>query len=158
MPAILARVVRALWSVDCDPLMGDILQQYRQYRSDGQVRAAAWITFQVAAALCHGVKTVCAEWVGVLRTLNGSHVRSTTTLFTRHPWYAVTAVAVLATAVGANLVVFTVVNALWIRPAPYPNPERVVTIPEEIFRRIDDATCCRSLKTDQGTAVLLAEN
>ena len=33
----------------------------------------------------------------------------------------------LAVAVGVNLVVFTVVNALWLRPGPIPDGERVVT-------------------------------
>jgi putative ABC transport system permease protein len=35
---------------------------------------------------------------------------------------------VLAVAIGVNLLVFTVVNALWIRPLPFHEPDRVVTI------------------------------
>ena len=38
----------------------------------------------------------------------------------------------LAVSVGINLLVFTVVNALWIRPLPFPEPERVVTILQEM--------------------------
>jgi predicted permease len=37
--------------------------------------------------------------------------------------------SVLAVSIGVNLLVFTVVNALWVRPLPFPEPERVVTIP-----------------------------
>jgi predicted permease len=40
---------------------------------------------------------------------------------------------VLAVSVGINLLVFTVVNALWIRPLPFPEPERVVTILQEML-------------------------
>lgn len=49
-------------------------------------------------------------------------------LFRNHPSYAVMATSALAISVGVNLLVFTVVNALWIRPLPFPEPGRVVTI------------------------------
>jgi predicted permease len=45
-----------------------------------------------------------------------------------HRSYAILAVLTLALALGANLVVFTVVNALWLRPRPVANPDRVVMI------------------------------
>lgn len=46
---------------------------------------------------------------------------------------------VLAVSIGVNLLVFTVVNALWIRPLPFPEPDRVVTIlPEHLgFTTLD---------------------
>ncbi len=44
---------------------------------------------------------------------------------------------VLAVAVGVNLLVFTIVNALWIRPLPFPDPERVVTVTESAWLRLD---------------------
>lgn len=34
----------------------------------------------------------------------------------------------LALAVGATLTVFTIVNALWLEPPPYPEPDRMVTL------------------------------
>src|SRR4051812_34116764 len=45
-----------------------------------------------------------------------------------HRSYAVLAVLTLALAVGANLLVFTIVNALWLRPRPVANADRVVII------------------------------
>src|SRR5690606_27713116 len=84
--------------------------------------------------------SACVEWFRAIRALSGSHVHSATLLFTRHRAYAASSVAVLATAIGGNLIVFTVVNALWLRPAPYQDPDQVVTIPEERFRRIDGST------------------
>jgi putative ABC transport system permease protein len=50
-------------------------------------------------------------------------------LLRRHLGYLTLSTFVLAVSTGANLVVFTVVNALWVRPLPFPEPERVVTIP-----------------------------
>ena len=44
------------------------------------------------------------------------------------PGFAVTAVLTLILAIGANLVVFTLVNALWLRPRPISDPDRVVMI------------------------------
>ena len=49
-------------------------------------------------------------------------------LVIRHRGYFTFATATVALAVGINVVVFTVVNALWLRPLPFPNPDRLVTI------------------------------
>ena len=45
-----------------------------------------------------------------------------------HRGYAVLAVTSLSLAVGATLAVFTVVNALWLKPVPFPEPDRVVMV------------------------------
>ena len=45
--------------------------------------------------------------------------------------YVVFAVLSLSLAVDANLAVFTVVNALWLRPAPFPDPDRLVMLMRE---------------------------
>jgi predicted permease len=42
--------------------------------------------------------------------------------------FAITAVVTLALCVGANLVVFTIVNALWLRPRAVVEPDRVVMV------------------------------
>jgi len=49
-------------------------------------------------------------------------------IFGRYPGYLAMSTSVLAVSIGVNLLVFTIVNALWIRPL-FPEPERVVTIP-----------------------------
>lgn len=38
------------------------------------------------------------------------------------------AIATLTTSVGAILAVFTIVNALWLRPSPLPDPDRLVMV------------------------------
>ncbi len=45
-----------------------------------------------------------------------------------HLGYASMATAILGLAIGINLLVFSVVNALWLRPLPVADPARVVTI------------------------------
>ena len=46
----------------------------------------------------------------------------------RQPAFALLAVATLALGIGANAAIFTVINAVLLRPLAYPNPERVVAI------------------------------
>ncbi|MBP6771916.1 MAG: ABC transporter permease [Gemmatimonadaceae bacterium] len=45
--------------------------------------------------------------------------------------------ALLSATLGLNLVVFTFVNALWLRPLPFRDPDRVVTIVGTKYWRID---------------------
>lgn len=55
------------------------------------------------------------------------------TLLRRHGAYCVFATATLAAAVGMNVLVSTVVNALWLRPLPFPEAGRLVTITSHVF-------------------------
>jgi predicted permease len=62
---------------------------------------------------------------------------ATRLLFRSHRGYVALATFVLAVAVGVNVLVFTVVNALWIRPLPYPDADRLVTLPRESTQSLD---------------------
>ncbi len=46
----------------------------------------------------------------------------------RAPGFALTVVAVLALGLGANIAVFTLLNAILLRPLPYAHPDRIVSL------------------------------
>jgi hypothetical protein len=46
----------------------------------------------------------------------------------RNPWFSAVAVLTLAIAIGANTVIFSLVNSLLLRALPYPNSDRLVVI------------------------------
>ncbi|MDQ3488693.1 MAG: ABC transporter permease [Acidobacteriota bacterium] len=72
-------------------------------------------------------------WVQALR----SDVRYAIRMLLKQPAVAIIAIVTLALGIGANTAIFSAVNAVLIRPLPYPEPDRLVTIWE---RRTSEGT------------------
>jgi putative ABC transport system permease protein len=49
-------------------------------------------------------------------------------VLTKTPLFTLVAVLVVAVGIGANTAIFSVVNAILLRPLPFENPERIVTV------------------------------
>jgi putative ABC transport system permease protein len=66
-----------------------------------------------------------AERRHFLAALKGDLVYGTRLLVSR-PAFAAVAILTLALGIGANTAIFSVINALYLRPLPFPEPERLV--------------------------------
>ena len=61
-------------------------------------------------------------------------VRFALRMFARSPVVTATAVATIAVGIGANAAIFSAVNAVVLRPLPFPHPERLWALTEENAR------------------------
>jgi putative ABC transport system permease protein len=135
MSALAWLLVRLTSDDEGEALAGDLVESYAERRARGQsaARARLWLARETLAAalfLISHRRTRRApsprhdgRW-DMLR----SDVRSAIRLVQRAPGFTAIVTLTLALAIGGTTAIFSVVNALLLRPLPFPEADRLVSV------------------------------
>jgi putative ABC transport system permease protein len=97
-----------------------------------EARRAARVKFGSATLAKEDSRAV---WGGLWAEQLWQDLRYGARVLTKSPGFAATAVVSLALGIGATTAVFSIVDTIFLRPLPYPEPDRLVDIHE---RRLDN--------------------
>jgi hypothetical protein len=146
----LLRVGRS--KADASALLGDIEEEYREWvRSGGgsRLRSRAWFVREVAIAAArgigdrlrgreHDVDDLPRRRMAMSRVLDPSQVRQALRRWRRRPGVPVAIVLTLALGIGTTTAIFSVVDAVILRPWTWPEADRLAVVHAVFPERVND--------------------
>jgi predicted permease len=115
-------------------VVGDLEEEFATRSGGSPVAAHAWFWWQTMRCLAapppvrpNPLVVGSAQGDSRMRTLFAD-LRCAFRVMSRTPSFAVAVVGVLALGIGANTTIFSIVNAVLLRPLPFEEPERLVRI------------------------------
>lgn len=128
---LLTRRLPAEWR---DFVVGDLEEEFATRSGDSPFAAHVWFWWQTLRCLAappplrpNPLLHESSQGDSMMRTLFAD-LRYAFRLMSRTPSFAVAVVSVLALGIGANAAIFSIVNAVLLRPLPFEEPERLVRI------------------------------
>jgi putative ABC transport system permease protein len=131
--SLLTRRLSAQWR---DFVLGDLEEEFRARCAASPAAARRWFWWQTVRCLAapppahrHPSAWQSSRLPGdsIMRTFFAD-LRYAFRVLSRAPSFAIAVVAVLALGIGANTAIFTIVNAVLLRPLPFEAPDRLVRL------------------------------
>jgi predicted permease len=127
-----------------DFVLGDLEEEFAARAAVSPAAARRWLWRQIVRCLvappaaAPPPSSACPSPRGdsFMRTLLAD-ARHALRVFTRTPSYAIAVAGVLALGIGANTAIFSIVNAVLLRPLPFDEPDRLV----RLFHIPPQSTC-----------------
>src|SRR5262249_7388226 len=115
-------------------VVGDLEEEFATRSADSPVAGRAWFWWQTIRCLAAPPPVrpnpslhASSKGDSTMRNLF-TDLRYAFRVMSRTPSFAIAVVGVLALGIGANTTIFSIVNAVLLRPLPFEEPERLVRI------------------------------
>src|SRR5262245_1147937 len=137
-PRVARRLILALFPASARwAIVDELDEEFRRFVAPqrGRLGASIWYWRQVLLALSSAI----ALRLAALRTVPAD-VRGAVRVFAARPGFAIAAIFVLALGIGASSAVLSAVDGILLRPLPYAEPDRLVTILHKGYNPVSPAS------------------